>query len=194
MKKYSRKVLLGATNYNSLVFANVEIREDVDGNELAISFDEVQPFIASEEYLKEVLENYVDSLDELTKLSLLERFDCKPSELVEEMYWSLYVEEYMDISLFPESYIVEGCSDEIYFESIACGQHDCREDLIPINPEFSEWLFNLWDNYHLKNIDTIQVVDIKIEILSYDYRNREWTREWIEDWLEKLIEDGELRG
>lgn len=198
MKNYSRKVLLGATKYNTLIFANVEIRENAEGNVLSISFDEVRPFIASESYLKEVLEEYVDYLDDTSKLSLLESFDCKPSELVEEMYWNLYVEEYIDISLFPESFMVEGCNNEIYFESVACGQIDCRNELIPINPEFSKWLFNLWDKYHLKNIDTIQVDKIKAEILSYNYHYRKWINEWIEDWLEKLIEvkklieDGEL--
>ena len=119
--------------------------------------------------------------------SMLEDYDCRPSELVDyfmrDQLWNYGVEGILDISLYPESFSIEGCDGEIYFESESCGQHDTREYLIPIYPEFSEWLHSLWDTYHLQQLPK-EYGNLEVRIREYE-ENVGDIEEWIQNWLEK---------
>ena len=184
-----RKILLGATEDGTIVFANVEIRER--NGEFSASFDEVRPVEVTDEYLRERVEGMLEIMDALSTLEMLEAYDCRPSELVDyymrDRLQDCGVADILDISLYPESFSIEGHEDEIYFESESCGQHDTREYLIPINKEFSEWLHSLWDTYHLKQLPEEVYDNIKDKVEEYLDTFDE--SEWIEKWL---IENEEL--
>lgn len=147
-----KKILLGVTKEGTLVFADIHLGGEGYRDYFSVSFNEVRPFLATNEFLRERAENYIDGADKEFLYDLCERFDCKPSELADELVGEanyMGIESLVDISLYPESYSIDGYSDEVYFESDGCGQLDIREYLIPINKEFSDWLHSLWDNHHL---------------------------------------------
>jgi len=183
-----RKILLGATEDGTIVFANVEIRERNGERIFSASFDEVRPVEVTDEYLRERAEGMLDCMDVLSTLEMLEAYDCRPSELVDyymrDQLQNYGVEGILDVSLYPESFSVEGYDDEIYFESEACGQHDTREYLIPINKEFSEWLHSFWDTYHLQQLTDDEVDNVIKKIKEYEDEVGD-IEEWIQNWLEE---------
>lgn len=184
MSRNEIKVLLGATKENTIVFANINL-EDY----FSVSFDEVSPFVASDEYLKERFEGSVECMEAKTKLDLLEMLDCKFSELEDEYFnYSLRnygVEGIVDISLYAESYTIEGIEDEVYFDSVSCGQHDTRDILLPIDGGFSECLFKMWDGYHLQGIS--EELKTSTKQLIEDYKDKIGEEEiWIETWLKTI--------
>ena len=179
-----RKILLGATEDGTIVFANVEIRERI----FSASFDEVRPVEVTDEYLRERVEGMLDCMDALSTLEMLEAYGCRPSELVDyfirDQLWNWGVEGILDISLYPESFSIEGYDGEIYFESESCGQHDTREYLIPINKEFSEWLHSLWDTHHLCSLTDEEVDNVERIIREYEDEVGD-IEEWIQNWFEE---------
>jgi hypothetical protein len=182
------KVLLGATKNDTLVFANVNLP---NGNHdyFSVSFDEVRPVVASDEYLKMCAESIIESYDNNDKYILCESFDCRPCELLDEYLQSQLtcygVEGLMDISLYPEFFRIDGIDNDIYFESVGCGQNDIRERLIPINEITSDWLHFNWDKYHLKAIDDEKAKIFKgiLDKYANEVGNEE---EWIKNWLETV--------
>lgn len=183
MRNEFKKVLLGATKDGTLVFADIRVGGE-HRNYFSISFSEVRPFLATDEFLRERAENYIDDVDKEFLDDLCERFDCKPSDLVDELVGEanyLGIEALVDISLYPESYSIDGYEDDVYFESEGCGQHDTRDILIPINKEFSEWLHSLWDTYHLKEMTAEEYGNIETKVREYIGSLDEY--EWIKEWL-----------
>lgn len=178
-----KKVLLGATKEGTLVFADIHVGGE-HRNYFSVSFSEVRPFLATNEFLRERAEDYLEGCDKESLYDMCEIFNCKPSDLVDELVgetnymgiWSL-----VDISLYPESYLIDGYEDEVYFESYGCGQHDTREYLIPIDPEFSEWLHSLWDSYHLQQLTEKEYGNISRVIEEYlgTIEENEWIKEWL---------------
>lgn len=178
-----KKVLLGATKEGTLVFADIHVGGE-HRNYFSASFSEVRPFLATNEFLRERAENYIDGADREFLYDLCERFNCKPSDLVDELVGEanyLGIEALVDISLYPESYSIDGYEDDVYFESDSCGQHDTREYLVPINKEFSEWLHSLWDTYHLQQLTEEEYGNISRVIEEYLGTIEEY--EWIKEWL-----------
>ena len=179
IKRYFNIAVLGATKNNTLVFADIECKDY-----FSVSFSEVEPIAVDDEYLRERIRDLVEyGLSDEVVLEMLKNYDCKPSELVARLVDEYDIEGIIDISLYPESFegIVKGKA--IYFESIACGQHDTREYLIPIDQKFTDWLFDIWDKYHLKkNYPKEQIV---CAVEDYLYRLGD-ERQWIENWLRSL--------
>jgi len=188
MRNEFEKVLLGATKEGTLVFADIHVGGE-HRNYFSASFSEVRPFLATNEFLRERAENYIDGADREFLYGLCERFDCKPSDLVDELVDEanyLGIEELVDISLYPESYSIDGYEDDVYFESEGCGQNDTRDRLIPIDPEFSEWLHSLWDIYHLQKLSQEEYDNIKRVVNKYlDKLEEIGEYEWIKNWLEE---------
>ena len=180
-----RKILLGTTEEGNVIFANVEIRERNGEKIFSASFDEVRPVEVTDEYLRERVVEMVKYMNKDDLFNLLEDYDCRPSELVDYFMQDLLqkygVEGILDISLYPESFSVEGF-DEIYFESVSCGQHDTRDILLPINEAFSEWLHSLWDTYHLKQLPEEEVDNVIKRIKEYEDEVGD-IEEWIQNWL-----------
>ena len=180
-----RKVLLGGTEEGTLVFADINVGGE-HRDHFSASFSEVRPFLATDEFLKVRAEDYIYGMDKESLYDMCERFDCKPSELVYELVKQTYmggIESLVDISLYPESFSIDGYEDDIYFESDGCGQHDTRDILVPIDSEFSEWLHSLWDTYHLEKLteeeygNISRVIEEYISKVRYEY--------WIQNWLEE---------
>lgn len=197
------KVLLGATSYNTLVFAEIDFQDRPEGKQFTASFDEVRPVRVDDDYLTERAESYVErgSVDDSFLLDMLERYDCKYSELAEKYkeeqmgYGGIGVEGLLDISLYSESFRSKVDDDvDIYFESEGCGQHDCREDLLegtPVSRVFIDWLHGIWDEFHLKTITPEQYQSMRNMVYGYCEKqtnkvgvDNDWETEWIKDWLE----------
>ena len=75
-----RKVLLGGTEEGTLVFADIHLGGEGYRDYFSVSFSEVRPFLATNEFLRERAENFLDGADKEFLYDLCERFDCKPSE------------------------------------------------------------------------------------------------------------------
>lgn len=178
-----RKVLLGGTEEGTLVFADIHVGGE-HRNYFSVSFSEVKPFLVTYEFLEERVKDYIDGCDKESLYDMCERFDCKPSDLVDELVRevnSIGIEVLVDISLYPESFSIEGYSGDVYFESWGCGQHDTREYLIPINKEFSEWLHSLWDTYHICRLTKEEYGNIERVVREYidSLDEHEWIKEWL---------------
>lgn len=188
----TRKVLLGATKDMSLIFAEVGYHTNSNSvKEFTASFSQVTPTEVDDDYLKERVTSLLDCLDKGDLYGMCSNYDCTPDQLPEVYFDQIVrfgggVEEILDISLYPESYTVQGAHDDIYFESVGAGQGDYFAELIPINKEFSDWLQAKWYRFHLK-----EVSDEWVEVLKHmldDYESLLTTLNgeegWIQNWLE----------
>lgn len=175
------KILLGLTTDGEIVFANVENRDGV----FTASFEMVVPFEWNDVVAYERAESFVDNIDDDYRLSLLDNYDCKPSELVDEIgrRWDVY--DLVDISLYPD-YIYKD-DKEIYFESDSCGQVDV--DRYDYEFKVDEKLFNMligtWREFHLKQID--EASWSRLHDLLVTYENIIDDEEQIGRWLEESV-------
>lgn len=175
---------MGSTINETLVFANIDMYTGTR-KDFAVSFKEVAPFIASDDYIRERAENAIDSYDKETLYDLCERYQCAPNDLVDN-YVDEGIDYVVDISLYPESFQIKGINDDIYFDSVACGQHDTRKDLIPINTEFSDWLHKMWDEHHLKVLPKELENEVIENVLKYILLLGD-EEQWIKNWLETEV-------
>ena len=178
-KENFRGILMGMTTYGEIVFANVERRM---GSEFSASFSCVSPIVWDDNTASERVKSLVDDIDSEYKLSLLERFDCKPSELVDEILDESEVEDIIDISLYSEC--IELDDKEVYFESSSCGQHDITQyDYeFMLNEELFNMIIECWHKYHLKSIPDYEWSKLQKLLVTYeDIINEE---EQIKEWLE----------
>jgi hypothetical protein len=181
------KFLMGATNDNSLVFCELGFYERENGDELAISFNEVAPVVASESYLEMMFESIKDCYDDSGILDLCRSYNCTPDEVFDNLYndirQNIGVEGFIDISLFSDSFTVPSQEDDIYFESVGCGQCDTRDTLIPINKTLSDLIFDSWDKFHLKKVSS----GLKNDLINAVNLAKIDETAWIQNWLETEI-------
>lgn len=174
-----KKFLLGATKNNEVVFGEVEIRDRNGKLEFSASFDTVYPFEYDETYLMERVVDNLDCYDKSDLYDLCERYDCKPSELAEKFWADSYIEDIIDISLYPDSIEVDG--NEWYFESSCCGQCDTREEMeFYVNENLYNRIIELWDEYHLKEIDNSIVEEVNSILNELEQVNEE---KWIANYI-----------
>ena len=176
------KLLLGETKSNELIFGNISIKDFNFKNEFSASFDTVYPTILTKEDALERIESSIECYDADSVLDLLQRFDCRPSELADQLYEESYcvIQEFYDNSLYSETFDID--SKEIFFESVGCGQNGTRNELMTtfVNKELYDYIHELWDNYHLKVIpeECIEKLTSLIESHSIDDEEA-----YIEKWL-----------
>ena len=171
-----KNILVGATFDNELVFADINIREN---RTFSVSFSLVTPTIIDTSYLYERFTSLMDSLSKEDLYDLCVQYNVAPSNLIDEMFAYISVEEVLDISTFPEE--VEINNDIWMFESVGVGQIETRNVMSEyIDKDAYMRLMELWDNYHLQTIDddTIQEVETIIEKL-----NEVDQMEWIQDYI-----------
>ena len=169
-------ILLGATELNELVFADITIREN---RTFSVSFSLVIPTIIDNEYLYERFTSLMEDLPKEDRYDLCEQYNCSPSNLINEMFYYTSPEEILDLSLFPEEIEVNG--DTWMFESAGCGQVETRNTMDKyIDKDCYMRLLLLWDTYHLQRIDdnTIKEVEIIIEKLN-DLDQMQWIEDYI---------------
>ena len=175
-----KKFLLGATKNKEIVFSEVELRDDRNGKmEFSASFGIVYPFEYDEEYLKERLENSLSIYDKSDLYDLCDTYDCSPNQLADCMYTNSTIEDIVDISLYPNCIEVNG--NDWYFESYGWGQNDTREEMeFYVNEKLYNRIMELWDKYHLNEIDNsiVEEVNSIIEELQ-KVDEEEWIRSFI---------------
>ena len=169
-------VLLGATELNELVFANINIREN---KTLSISFSLVTPTKIDNEYLYECFANLMEELSKEDLYDLCVQYNCPPSNLINEMFYYATPEEILDLSAFPEQVEVKG--DEWVFESVGCGQCETRNVMSEyIDKESYMRLMELWDNYHLQSIDDDIIKEVEIIVKKLNEVDQ---MEFIQDYI-----------
>jgi hypothetical protein len=176
-----KEFLLGATTYREIVFVEMELRDRNGKIEFSASFNTFNPFKYDENYLMERMKSRLDCYDKSDLYDLCESYDCKPSDLATEMRAYLSIEEIIDISLYPNSIEVNG--NEWYFESSCCGQHDTREEMeFYVNEKLYNRIIELWDEYHLKEVDESIVKEVNSILDELAQVNEE---EWIENYIKE---------
>lgn len=191
MKEF--KVLLGATKDGEIVFGEFGIRTFNGLSDFSASFDTVRPFTEEElESPESYYENLLESCyDEASKYEMCERFDCKPSELAEILMGEEGSEpqNLRDCSLYTN--IIEVNGTDYYFESGCCGQHDTRKEMEHyVNKEAYDVLHELWDSFHLKNVENRSDFKEKynrlLDLLKDQTEQSE--EQWIADYIKKYVE------
>jgi len=147
------QIILGITKNNTIVIANVK-----NDNYFSISFDEVEPFIITDDIIDERIDEFVEEYASYENINI-----NKARKIINNEYDNYGIEGLFDISLYSESFLVD--DDEMYFLSVGCGQLDCRNDIIKHeHKELTEKIFQLWDKYHLQKVDNMEITDLFYEI------------------------------
>lgn len=177
-----KTVLLGLTNNNEVVFANVSNSRGY----FSVSFDCSYPQAISCEDEINAIESYIECMDKDWVLGQLESYDCKPSELAEEIRKDTYnvIESYFDNSLYTESFQINGIENDIYFLASGGGQYDTREEGMSwlVDEELYNFIHEMWDDYHLKEAPQ-EMVDELFQMID-DQNNRIDDYKVIERWLQ----------
>lgn len=177
------KFLLGATKNKDILFTEFEITTRNNFQEFVASFNVVMPFNGDDFDLEEYYEDWIDDFDKADLYDLCEQNWCAPQELPKALAENCAdVCDAIDCSLYPEVVEVEGA--HYYFESGGCGQHDTREKGMDkyVNKEAYDLLHELWDEYHLKEIDEEGKKKMKrvIELLE-EVNEKDWIAEYIQE-------------
>ena len=169
-------ILLGVTELNEIVFANISIREN---KTLSISFNLVTPTIIDNEYLYERFANLMEDLPKEDLYDLCVQYNVAPSNLIDEMFAYSNVEDIIDISTFPEEVQIEG--DNFIFETVSCGQCETRNLMSEyVDKDCYMRLITLWKAYHLQSIDDYIIKEVETII---EKLNEVDQMEWIEDYI-----------
>lgn len=169
-------ILLGATELNELVFADITIREN---RTFSVSFSLVIPTIIDNEYLYERFTSLMEDLPKEDRYDLCEQYNVAPCQLIDEMFYYATPEEILDLSLFPEQVEING--DEWVFESAGCGQVETRNTMSEYVDKYAYYkLMTLWQDFHLQTIDDDTVKEVETivsELTKCD------SMQWIEDYI-----------
>ena len=152
-----KEFLLGVIK-NQIVVGEFEIRDWNGYLEFSAHFSVGEAFnIELDEYeIKDWWEGYWDCLEPIDKLDCLKEGEITKEEWLDEKVEETYYTDIKDCSCTDLE--MKFGNDYINFESICCGQHDVRTDeffneMVFTNKDAFDKLMNLWDNYHLKEID-----------------------------------------
>lgn len=154
---------LGITSNYELAFGEFEVQTWNGYPEFSASFFTVRPVTEDDVDAEEYYEEYIQCSGKDYLYDCCVDWDCRPSELVDEMMyrWGTEVPDILDCSYYPKE--VEINRKTYYFESSCGGQHDLRKDGMEVyidNKAFDK-LMMLWDKYHLKKIDDKVLQEVK---------------------------------
>lgn len=177
-----KQVLLGFTNNNEVVFANVSNSRGY----FSVSFNCSYPQAVSYDDEINAIESYIECMDKEWILNKLEEHNCKPSELAEEIRKDTYdvIESFFDNSLYPESFRISGIENDVYFLASSAGQHDTREEGMCwlVDKELYNFIHEMWDDYHLKEAPQ-EMVDELFQMID-NQNNRIDDYRVVEKWLQ----------
>lgn len=167
-----KEMLVGLTTEGSFVFMEV----GHNGNYFAISTSEVIPTLFSEEEKLSYIDDMVNDYDTDIKWDMLERFNCKPSELAENLLDEEVFTEWLDCSLTPNHlyHLIEEEINgrELYLESGSCGQYDSFEIVKHfMNKDDLQYLMEVWREHHLST-ELPTDVENRINKIFTDYDNK----------------------
>lgn len=184
------KVLLGATEYNEIVFGEFGVRQSYndDGYEFSASFFTVAPTRVDDVDLDDYYEALVDDMmyDGKWLWDRCDEYDCKPSDLAAEMASDTCdVRDVLDCNMYPEIIIID--DEEWVFESMSCGQHDTRNYMTEyVDKDSYNKLHDLWDNYRNKNVDADVIAEVD-ELAKKMYHDDTFIEDWIADYIERVM-------
>ena len=195
MENFEKKFLLGVNpEEKTIYFGELAITDRNGYKELTASFDVGQAFNVEDLDLEEMCQEQWECLDNQSKLDLLYDGDRTREEVFED--WTRYADynEFRDCSCTDCEVTLE--SDELVnFETISCGQCDIRENedeyknIVFTNEKAVTMLLNLWDSYHLKNIEQdIEEIENKINFILSKL-NKYTERKNIEDFIIENIKE-----
>ncbi len=168
-----RKVLLGVNTDKEIVFGEMEITHRNGYPEFTASFNIVRPFNGDEVNLEDYFEGYADERQVGAEyvLEQCRNHNCSPQELPRELAEECdNVRDVIDCSLFSEEYEIRNENGDIEHWYVDKKAYD--------------ELHELWDKYHLKEVDeekiTKQMDDIENRL------NVDW-EDWITDYIRKEL-------
>lgn len=184
-----KKFLLGIKE-NEIVLGEIEITTRNGYKEFSASFDQGIAFNI-EDIDENYFNNYWNCLDSDARLSLLEDGELTKEDVMNNWSKADY-RDFIDCSCTNDEITLEDGST-INFESTSCGQYDCRDDenfnkMIFTNKEAFDLIINLWDNYHLKNVEDVKDFDEKISKINELLKNYEFYSIDSEEFIKKNIE------
>lgn len=189
-----RKEFLLGVKENEIILGEIEITNRNGYKEFSASFDQGTAFNIEDvdnEYKENYFEDYWNSVDAETKLSLLEDGDLTKSEVMDNWNEADY-HDFIDCSCTDDEIdLTDGST--INFETTSCGQYDCREDenfseMIFTNKKAFDLIMELWDNYHLKNVENVKDFDEKINKINELLKNYEFYSTDSEKFIKENIE------
>lgn len=162
-----RTILLGVNN-NTIYTGEFEVTTRNGYKEFTASFNIGWAFDvnniddSAEDYFEELWNNS----DDEKKLELLQDGEITKAEAKNDFVDSIYdYRDIVDCSCTDYEIWFGEVGDTINFETVACGQVDIREEpdfkgTVFTNKEAVMKLFELWDNFHLKEITEAQEEEI----------------------------------
>lgn len=194
MDNFEKKFLLGVNPKEKTIYlGELEITNRNGYKELAASFDVGQAFNVEDLDLEEICQEQWDCLDNESKLDLLYDGDRTREDVFED--WTRYSNylEFRDCSC--TNYEVTLSSGELVnFETISAGQCDIRENkeeydnIVFTNKKAVTMLLDLWDQYHLENIENNETVENKINFILSGL-DKYTKRENIENFIKENIKE-----
>lgn len=179
---FVKELLLGCTKSNDVIFCYVELRTN---QEFMVNFNVVSPIVLTKEV---ALKRIEDTLNNDTKIEELERLNCKPSDLLENLYAESedVISDYFDNSWYSEIFKING--KEVFFDFSSFGQNDTRNELkdLFVSKDLYNYIHELWDNYNLKEITSEQILNLRNLISRYEIKNKE---AFLETWLKEILYD-----
>lgn len=148
-----KQIILGKSKNNTILIANVE-----NDKYFGVSFDEVEPCIITDDMIDEMIDNSIENYESFYNV------DTEEARRVINNYYNNYgIESLFDISLYSESFLVD--DEEMYFLSVGCGQIDCKNNIKKHeNKQLTEKIFQLWNKYHLQEVDNMEITDLFYDI------------------------------
>lgn len=177
-----KNILLGYTKDQTIITGEMELR----GRQFSACFEEHRAFDFNAETEEEQIECLDDTLRECYDKEWLwdqcDIYDCKPSDLAQEIYNRMDIDEVLyimhDTSLFPLE--IEHGDMDIRFDGLCCGQHDPRPDIdIILEPKLFDRIMWYWDNYHLKEVSDEQAADIMDMEKEFEYYASEENQKYL---------------
>lgn len=172
MKNFRKNIIIGH-NFEGIIVANIEIRNGM----FSVCFDTYSPVCISDfedeivvDYLVEILNEeigyYASRL--LSEYTSFDNYEIA-KEIVEQMDYM----EKLDITNRDINYSINEIKKDnktYLFELVCSGQNDTRDSkgLKVKNKALYNEIHNLWDKYHIKNIDK-EIENYILELLENEY-------------------------
>ena len=158
------KKVIGFTKNNEIIVAELTFEKIGNNKELYLSIcldlskiAKTKNTIKDYDYMYPFFEDVEDLYSPENISDLCDEYECDSSELADLMTDEA-INDYdvamdtVDCSLYPEILDVDG--EEYIFISSSCSQHDTRDEVEEfVDEELYNDIHELWDNYHLKNIE-----------------------------------------
>lgn len=171
--------LIGADEYNNVVYADIEVRERNNKRTFSARFYSCEPFNVDEFDFEEYYEMWIDGLDKACLYDYCCDYDCAPSELISHL-----------VDDAPDTHeLVDTNGEEVKvdgewwaFEFVVSGQHDTTGQMVEfVNEEAYNLIMDLCKNNHLEEA-TDEVIEQmnKIDALLADVDEDAWLVDFIE--------------